>query len=103
MPASKTTAANRQTRLRWSTLGFLFAVLLSLAGCTSDFTRPNYETIYRGMDTQQVLKRLGAPDAMQQDRWIYRRDRPFRQAVIHFEQDRVVRKQWFLEPPESSD
>ncbi len=98
MQASKASVTCR----RRHGFGLLLAVVLSLTGCTSDFTRPNYETIYPGMDTQQVLKRLGPPDVTRQDRWIYRRKRPFRQAVIHFEQGRVARKQWSLEPPESS-
>jgi hypothetical protein len=103
LQASKASVADRSTRPEGWALGLLLAALLALTGCTSDFTRPNYETIYRGMDARQVRRRLGPPDVIRQDRWIYRGQRPFRQAVIHFEQGHVIRKQWFLDPLEDPE
>jgi hypothetical protein len=84
---------------RWLLAGCLMTLVLS--GCGRPFTRPNFETIYVGMTDAQVRSRIGPPDRMEGDRWVYRRQRPYRRAVITFQKGVVVEKEWSYQPPSS--
>lgn len=75
------------------------SMCLTVAGCSSKFTRPNYETIHRGMTGPDVRDRIGEPDRIEGQRWLYWRKRPYRHAVIEFQAGKVESKQWYYQPP----
>ena len=93
---------------RWDTwrlmvLAMALAGCVTLAGCSSRFTRPNYETILRGMGPAEVRERIGDPDRIGGTTWRYLRDRPYRQAVIEFQAGKVQAKHWYYQPPTGTD
>ena len=92
-------SAASKARRRRALVAALLAGLVGLAGCTS-FSRANYETIYEGLPAEGVVRRIGEPDATADGTWVYEARRPYRRAVIHFRNGKVVSKEWFIRPPE---
>ena len=74
--------------------------VMVLGGCAREpFTRVRYETIYLGQVAEEVKATLGEPDRVEGDRWVYTHRDPFYQAILLFEDGRVVEKQWSWERP----
>ncbi|MFP4052779.1 MAG: hypothetical protein ACLFV7_02835 [Phycisphaerae bacterium] len=87
----------RTNLLLWTVL--LGAMLLA-GGCAREpFTRVNYETVYLGQVADEVEATLGAPDRVEGSRWVYIHRQPFYQAIIAFDEGRVVSKQWSWDRP----
>lgn len=71
--------------------GMLLAGLL--LGC-GGFNREMYDTIYHGQLQSEVRKKLGRPDRVVDDAWIYVHRRPLRSAAILFKDGAVAGKIW---------
>jgi hypothetical protein len=69
-----------------------------LAGC-GRFNRVEYDRVYVGLPAREVRWRLGRPDEVRGEWWIYTRQCPFNQARIRIEDDKVAEKRWFYERP----
>ncbi len=82
--------------MRAATLILLLGVLPILAaGCMQDrLTRPNFETLYRGMPDYAVERKLGRPTERSESRWVYVGRMPYRRAEITFERD--ARGRWVV-------
>ena len=78
---------------------FLAAVTVCGCGSGGEFTRVRYELIHLGMEPGQVISTLGAPAQTINDRWTYVNEIPYYQAVIRFEDGRVVGRSWSYERP----
>ena len=77
----------------------LAVAVLALAfwgGC-AQFTRQNYEMIQLGDSPARVEGVLGKPEQRRSDLWFYVNHKPYYRAKFHFENDRVVKKEWFDE------
>jgi hypothetical protein len=88
--------------LRSSAILILSAALLaaSCSGCQQKFTRQRYETVCITMPDRQVRDILGKPKVEPDGSWSYVRGKPYRKAVIRFDQDgRVTDKSWSNERP----
>jgi hypothetical protein len=73
---------------------------LLAGGCAKEsFTRVRYETVYLGQVAEEVEATLGPPDRIEDNRWMYIHREPFYQAIIAFDEGRVVSKQWNWDRP----
>ena len=76
--------------------GLLWACLLGGCGGGPAFTRPNFDTLYRGQPQQAVLATLGEPAVKADDHWDYVNRTPYHyEARLWFQDGCVVRKQWY--------
>ena len=80
-----------------------------LAGCGGSlgfgpkFTRPRFDTLHEGMSPEQVRDKLGEPDRVDGDTWVYLRQRPaYQRADIRFDTGRLAEKRWSYQPPDDS-
>ncbi len=65
------------------------------AGCDGGaFTRSAFDTIYVGQPRYDVRRKLGEPTHRLDGAWLYVHEAPFRKAIVRFEDDRVVSKEW---------
>jgi hypothetical protein len=82
-------------------LSALLLAALLIGGCRQKFTRVNYETIYIGMESQHVRRRIGPPTEAGDRRWVYVNPMPYYRAEILFDQaDRVDGKSWSYSRPD---
>jgi hypothetical protein len=82
------------TRIPHLAAATIVLALLS-AGCDGGaFTRSAFDTIYVGQPRYDVRRKLGEPTHRLDDAWLYVHEAPFRKAIVRFEDDRVVSKEW---------
>ena len=77
------------------TLVIICTTLLVSPGCVDKMNRPNYETIFEGLNAEGVLKRMGEPTEKTENSWIYIREEDgFQKAIIEFKDGVVSSKSW---------
>ena len=77
-------------------LAWALLPILLCAGCQPQFSRPNYDTIYRGEPAGEVRRKLGPPERSTPECWDYINRRPSHyEARIWFRDGLVARKEWF--------
>jgi hypothetical protein len=88
------------TLTKLAVLIVLGATALIAGGCGGQkFTRVNYETIYLGQPADAVEEKLGEPTERSRARWLYVNDQPWYQAVIEFDNGKVIDKRWWWTRP----
>ena len=75
-------------------LSVAITAVLLCAGC-SKLSRMKYETIHIGMSCDEVRSILGKPKVQFHDSWTYVGKKPFRKAIIRFQDSRVCDMTWY--------